>query len=96
MSELANWRIKGFRVGWVLFALSWIALFVAGVREPHWMYCKSFHEGSIWIYGGLAVALMCALLVLCGKGWKRVVLEFLALIELYLWFSWLTFAVQMR
>jgi hypothetical protein len=96
VGDLARWRRRGFTAGWLLFAADGVGLFVAGVREHHWVYAKLFHEGSIWTWGGMLASMASILFLLCGKGWWRGLLEVAAFIELYCWFSWLMFAVQMR
>ena len=58
------------------------------------MYEKTFSEGSIWVYGGLLLSATSVILLLCGRGWRRVLLEVAAFAELYFWFSWLMFAVM--
>jgi hypothetical protein len=80
----------------VLLVAGSIGLLVSSAREPHWMYAKSFTEGSIWTTSGMLIAALSILLLLCGRDWWRGLLEVAAFIELYFWFSLLAWAVQMR
>ena len=93
---MGQWRVRGFWVGCSLVVVGGLALAVAATREPRWMWARTFHEGAVWTYGGIAMASTAILLLLCGRGWRRAVLEVAAFVELYWWFSWLMFAVQMR
>ena len=96
MRTLPQWRSRCFVAGLFLLIAGGIALGIAGWREHRWMYSKTFYEGAFWVYGGLLAAAASVLLLLCGRGWSRWLLAILALVELYLWFSWMAFAVMVH
>jgi hypothetical protein len=96
MNHLPLWRRRSFAVGAGLILLGAIDYGVAATRERQWMYKPNFTEGSIWIFSGMFCAVLAMLLILCGQGWRRLLLQLVAFIELYFWFSWLAWAVQMR
>jgi hypothetical protein len=95
MSDFAQWRRKGIVAGCLLLMFGGVSLCIAGLREKQWIYARSFHAGSIWTGSGMLVSMTAILLLLCGRGWWRGLLEIAASAEMYCWFSWLIFAVQM-
>jgi len=58
------------------------------------MYALGWHEGAWLCYGGLLISLLAIALLLFGKGWRRLLLVIIAVAEVYLWFSWVAFAVM--
>jgi hypothetical protein len=89
-------RKRVFIVGACFVVLNGALWSIAARSERTWMYAPGWHEGAWWCYGGFLISLLAIALLLFGTGWRRLLLEIIAVAELYLWFSWIAFAVMVH
>jgi len=94
VTDLARWRGGLFTAGWILLFVGGVGLPVASMRSSHLLATRSY-ELSVWIFGGLLFASASLVFVLFGIGWKRWALTACALVEMYLWLSFMLWMVQM-
>jgi hypothetical protein len=87
-------RKQLFHSGCWLFALS-IALYAAAeLRTPH--IDPTSPEFFIYLFGGLAMALVASVLLFFGSGWKRIATLAPTLVIAYLWISYIAFQVMLH
>jgi hypothetical protein len=87
-----RWRGRVFLSGFCLLTANVVFYLI----WPHVRSLSPCGGHAIGIELGLVSSAMALILICFGKGWSRWVLAAVAILVLYLWFSWLGWLVQME
>jgi hypothetical protein len=93
MTELSHWRRILFTLGWILLALSAVVSPAVVWNPTQWLASRVWV--AIWMYSGFVSAIVALTFVLFGRGWKRWILTLFALVDAYVWFSFIALWVQL-
>lgn len=94
MRHHSHLRKRLFKAGCGLLIAGAICLLLAFLRAPQIEATRAHDEMSAWIVGGVLIAFTSLLLFIFSSGRKRGLLAICALIEMYLWYGFVAWIVQ--
>jgi hypothetical protein len=93
-SGFRRWRLRLFQLGCGLMIAGWACFSMLCIQHLRQRVAHSNWDLAYWLWGGILASFLSLVLVLFGRGWKRWLFSICCFVELYLWFSWMLWLVQ--